>query len=84
MAEAVLVHAPRICRSVPSAATGSAGGASGTLIVSEAALFGYLLFAYYYTGATAPPAGCWIPRPAQAGAAEYRLAAAVEPRRVVG
>ena len=27
----------------------------GTLVVSEAALFGYLLFAYFYTGATAPP-----------------------------
>jgi heme/copper-type cytochrome/quinol oxidase subunit 3 len=27
----------------------------GTLVASEAALFGYLLFAYYYTGATAPP-----------------------------
>jgi cytochrome c oxidase subunit III len=26
----------------------------GTLVASEAALFGYLLFAYYYTGATAP------------------------------
>jgi cytochrome c oxidase subunit I+III len=26
----------------------------GTLIASETALFGYLLFAYYYTGATAP------------------------------
>ena len=26
----------------------------GTLIVTEAALFGYLLFAYFYTGATAP------------------------------
>ncbi len=27
---------------------------AATLIASEAALFGYLLFAYYYTGATAP------------------------------
>ena len=26
----------------------------GTLIVTEGALFGYLLFAYFYTGATAP------------------------------
>lgn len=26
----------------------------GTLVVSEAALFAYLLFAYFYTGATAP------------------------------
>jgi heme/copper-type cytochrome/quinol oxidase subunit 3 len=34
----------------------------GTLIVSEAALFGYLLFAYFYTGATAPPG--WLLEPA--------------------
>ena len=27
---------------------------AGTLVASEAALFSYLLFAYYYTGATAP------------------------------
>ena len=31
---------------------------AGTLIASEGALFAYLLFAYYYTGATAPRAGC--------------------------
>jgi heme/copper-type cytochrome/quinol oxidase subunit 3 len=34
----------------------------GTLVVSEAALFGYLLFAYFYTGATAPPG--WLLEPA--------------------
>ena len=34
----------------------------GTLFVSEAALFGYLLFAYFYTGATAPPG--WLLEPA--------------------
>ena len=34
-----------------------------TLVASEAALFSYLLFAYYYTGATAQPGGCWRPRP---------------------
>jgi heme/copper-type cytochrome/quinol oxidase subunit 3 len=28
---------------------------AGTLVASEAALFGYLLFAYFYTGATAQP-----------------------------
>jgi len=27
----------------------------GTVVVTEAALFGYLLFSYYYVGATAPP-----------------------------
>jgi cytochrome c oxidase subunit 3 len=31
---------------------------AGTLIASEGALFAYLLFAYYYTGATAPPG--WV------------------------
>jgi cytochrome c oxidase subunit III len=30
----------------------------GALIVSEAALFAYLLFSYYYTGATSPPG--WV------------------------
>jgi heme/copper-type cytochrome/quinol oxidase subunit 3 len=34
----------------------------GTLVVSEAALFAYLLFAYFYTGATAPPG--WLLDPA--------------------
>lgn len=33
----------------------------GTLVASEAALFGYLLFAYYYTGATASPG--WLLEP---------------------
>ena len=36
---------------------------AGTLIASEAALFGYLLFAYYYTGATAPPGWLLEPTP---------------------
>jgi cytochrome c oxidase subunit III len=31
---------------------------AGTLIASEGALFAYLLFAYYYTGANAPPG--WV------------------------
>ncbi|HEY6452813.1 MAG TPA: cytochrome c oxidase subunit 3 [Steroidobacteraceae bacterium] len=34
----------------------------GTLIATEAALFSYLLFAYYYTGAIAPPG--WLLEPA--------------------
>jgi len=33
----------------------------GTLVASEAALFGYLLFSYYYVGASAQPA--WLPEP---------------------
>jgi heme/copper-type cytochrome/quinol oxidase subunit 3 len=35
----------------------------GTLVASEAALFAYLLFAYFYTGATAPPNWLLEPRP---------------------
>jgi cytochrome c oxidase subunit III len=35
---------------------------AGTLVASEAALFGYLLFSYYYTGATAPTG--WLLEPA--------------------
>jgi cytochrome c oxidase subunit III len=35
---------------------------AGTLIASEAALFGYLLFCYYYLGATNPPG--WLLEPA--------------------
>ena len=33
----------------------------GALVASEAALFGYLLFSYYYVGASAQPA--WLPEP---------------------
>lgn len=36
---------------------------AGTLIASEAALFAYLLFAYYYTGATAPRGWLLEPSP---------------------
>ncbi|HEV7714636.1 MAG TPA: cytochrome c oxidase subunit 3 [Steroidobacteraceae bacterium] len=36
----------------------------GTLVASEAALFGYLLFAYYYTGASSPPGWVLEPEPA--------------------
>ena len=35
----------------------------GTLVASEAALFIYLLFAYYYTGASAPPGWLLEPHP---------------------
>lgn len=35
----------------------------GTLVASEAALFGYLLFAYYYTGATASAGWLLEPTP---------------------
>ncbi|HWW64933.1 MAG TPA: cytochrome c oxidase subunit 3 [Sphingomonadaceae bacterium] len=48
-------------RDLPVGPTGRRGLGSwgvGTLIASEAALFGYLLFAYFYTGAAAP--GAWV------------------------
>jgi heme/copper-type cytochrome/quinol oxidase subunit 3 len=35
----------------------------GTLVASEAALFSYLLFAYFYTGASAQPGWLLEPRP---------------------
>jgi cytochrome c oxidase subunit 3 len=35
----------------------------GTLVTSEAALFSYLLFAYFYTGAAAPPGWLLEPHP---------------------
>jgi cytochrome c oxidase subunit 3 len=35
----------------------------GTVVVTEAALFSYLLFSYYYTGATASPAWLLEPHP---------------------
>jgi heme/copper-type cytochrome/quinol oxidase subunit 3 len=38
----------------------------GTLVASEAALFGYLLFAYFYTGAAAPSGWVLEPRPSLA------------------
>lgn len=37
---------------------------AGTLIATEGALFAYLLFAYYYTGATSPPGWVLDPSPA--------------------
>jgi cytochrome c oxidase subunit III len=36
----------------------------GTLVASEAALFSYLLFAYYYVGASSPPGWVLEPHPA--------------------
>jgi cytochrome c oxidase subunit III len=36
---------------------------AGTLVASEAALFGYLLFAYFYIGATAQPGWLFEPTP---------------------
>jgi cytochrome c oxidase subunit 3 len=52
-------------RSLPVGPTGRRGlgwWGVGTLVASEAALFGYLLFAYYYTGAAARPG--WLLEPA--------------------
>ena len=46
----------------PVGRRGSGMWGVGTLIASEAALFAYLLFAYYYTGGTAPKG--WLLEPA--------------------
>ena len=48
----------------------------GTLVATEAALFGYLLFSYFYTGATAPPGWLLEPRRCQADATEVARPAA--------
>lgn len=48
-------------RNIPVGPTGRHGlgwWGVGTLVATEGALFGYLLFSYYYTGAAAPPG--WV------------------------
>ncbi len=58
---------------------------AGTLVASEGALFAYLLFAYYYTGASSPRGmGAGNVSAAETRAAEYPFAVAVEPDGVVG
>jgi len=47
----------------PIGRRGLGGWGVGTLVATEAALFGYLLFCYFYTGATAPPGWLLEPRP---------------------
>jgi len=54
-------------RALPVGPTGRRGlgwWGAGTLIASEGALFGYLLFAYYYVGASSPTGWLLEPRPA--------------------
>ena len=62
MAEEVLLSRPRSLPVGPTGRRGLGWWGIGTLVASEAALFGYLLFAYFYTGATAPPG--WLLDPA--------------------
>ncbi len=61
MAE-VLVSAPENLPVGPTGRLGVGWWGAVTLVVSEAALFAYLLFAYFYTGATAPHG--WLLEPA--------------------
>jgi heme/copper-type cytochrome/quinol oxidase subunit 3 len=61
MAEAVL-STPKNLPVGPIGRQGVGWWGVATLVVSEAALFGYLLFAYFYTGATAPRG--WLLEPA--------------------
>jgi cytochrome c oxidase subunit III len=63
MREMAIANSPRL----PVGPVGRKGLGSwgvGTLIATEAALFGYLLFAYYYLGATAQPEWVLDPHPA--------------------
>lgn len=61
MAE-VLIARPENLPVGPTGRRGVGWWGVGTLVASEGALFGYLLFAYFYTGATAPPG--WLLDPA--------------------
>lgn len=53
-AREVVVAAPQGLPVGPVGRRGNGYWGVGTLIATEAALFSYLLFAYFYTGATAP------------------------------
>jgi cytochrome c oxidase subunit III len=60
----IAVAAPRQLQVGPVGRHGLGYWGMGTLIATEAALFSYLLFAYYYTGATAPLGWVADPHPA--------------------
>lgn len=60
MAEMALAQ-PRDLPVGPQGRSGLGWWGVGALVASEAALFGYLLFSYYYVGATALPG--WLPEP---------------------
>ena len=62
MAEVVLAQ-PRDLPVGPIGRRGAGQWGVGTLIASEAALFAYLLFCYYYTGASALPGWLLEPHP---------------------
>jgi heme/copper-type cytochrome/quinol oxidase subunit 3 len=61
MSELILAE-PRDLPVGPIGRSGSGWWGVAMLVASEAALFGYLLFAYYYTGASALPG--WLLEPA--------------------
>jgi cytochrome c oxidase subunit 3 len=58
----VIIAQPELLPVGPVGRHGTGMWGVGALIASEAALFAYLLFAYYYTGATAPEG--WLLEPA--------------------
>lgn len=62
MAEQVLAE-PRDLPVGPTGRKGLGSWGVGTLIASEAALFSYLLFAYYYAGVVTPPGWLLEPKP---------------------
>jgi heme/copper-type cytochrome/quinol oxidase subunit 3 len=62
MAEVVTLH-PGPLAVGPIGRRGLGWWGVGTLVATEAALFGYLLFSYFYTGATAPPGWLLEPHP---------------------
>jgi len=57
----VLIARPENVPVGPTGRHGLGWWGAATLVASEGALFGYLLFAYFYTGATAPPG--WVLQP---------------------
>lgn len=58
----VVIAQPRELPVGPIGRAGLGWWGVATLVASEAALFSYLLFSYYYTGATQPPG--WVLEPA--------------------
>jgi cytochrome c oxidase subunit III len=57
------ISAPDTLPVGPSGRHGVGWWGAGTMIASEASLFAYLLFSYYYTGATAPAGWLLEPHP---------------------
>jgi heme/copper-type cytochrome/quinol oxidase subunit 3 len=63
-AVAIALARPAQLRVGPAGRHGVGFWGVGTLVASEAALFSYLLFAYFYTGASAQPGWLLEPHPA--------------------